>query len=115
MSRLPRYGRIAQAAVDRMLRARSDEAYVMLFSVHATADQAAAAAGRKSELFDSLYEYDRLLPDRSETRWIEQGSGSLLVATNPHYQGDPPPELQREHQPIPGPFGVATDAHVQLG
>lgn len=98
-----------------MLREQSDKAYVMLFSVHVTADQAASAAGRTSDLFDSLYEYDRLLPEGSTTRWIEQGSGEVLVATNPHYRGAPPPELQREHQPIPGVFDASTDAHVHPG
>ena len=40
--------------------------------------------------------------------------GEERVVTN-HYRDAPPPELQREHEPVPGPFDVATDAHVRLG
>lgn len=115
MPRLPRYGRIAKTAVDQHFRQHADTAYIMLFTLSVVADSAAIEAGRKSELYESLPEYEQLLPKGSASRWVENGSGDLLIATNPHYRGDPPPELKTEHRPIPGPFDVASDAHVFPG
>lgn len=115
MPRLHPHRRAAQRAIDAHLREQRDKPWVLLFTLSVVADASARERGRKTpELFTSLGEYTAVLPDGVRTRWIQQGSGDLWVAVNPHYHGPVPPELQERHQPIPGPFDVATDAHVRL-
>lgn len=110
--RLPRYGRAAQTAINTHLKEQADKAYAPLYTLSVIADKAAMDAGRKTELFPSLADYERVLPPASRTRWIQRGESDWLIATNPHYRGETPPELQNEHNPIPGPFDAATDAHA---
>lgn len=76
-----RHWKVAAKAIrDRLAE---EKAPVLMFSLTSVADQAARDAGRKSEMFPSLFDYTSLLPDSWTTAWLGQGGGgdSLYYAT----------------------------------
>ena len=103
---MKRYGRVAVKAVKEYLEERSHEPTVLLYSVSVAADEAARNAGRKSELYDSLYGYLDLLPHGTRRGWVEHGSGGMYMVFNPF---NPDSAKVETFEPIAGPFDAAVD------
>lgn len=74
---MTKFERAAKAAV--LARLNTECRPVTLFSVSCWADQAAREAGRKTELYRSLYDYANLLPGGWRSRWLTSGSGSTRM------------------------------------
>ena len=75
---------------------------VMLFSLSVIADQAAMRAGRTTELYSSLFDYERLLPAGYCGFWKKTGEdGGLFVVDRTGNRED--------YRPLPGVFDVAVD------
>lgn len=104
---MKRYGRVAAEAVKGYLEERSHEPTVLLYSVSAAADEAARNAGRKSELYESLFGYIDLLPPGTRTGWVGStyGDGFYMVF-NPF---NPDSATVKTYEPIAGPFDAAVD------
>lgn len=98
---MTRHQRSAARAVEAYFRENKDKSIIPLYTLSVVADRSAGEAGRKSDLFDSLFLYDRVLPRGCRTQW----NNGFLQAINPF--GPPPPLPERF---VPGPFDVATDA-----
>lgn len=69
MLEMTRYQKIAAAHVKAELEARGRKPMV-LFDVTCVADMAAREAGKKRDLFESLYDYTVLLPADWTTAWL---------------------------------------------
>jgi len=84
---MTRYEKVADRAVAARLAEEAGEP-VSLFTVSCVADAAARAAGRKSDLYPSLYAYAFLLPAGYTTRWLKAGGGSdsLLMVVREDWQ-----------------------------
>lgn len=80
---MTKYEKAAAKAVHNRLHGEKEP--VTLYGVCCTADSAVSDAGKKRELYDSLYTYADLLPAGWSTRWLsaEGCSGSMLYATPP--------------------------------
>ena len=77
---------------------------VMLYTLSVVADRAAVNAGRKSELYPSLFSYEELLPSGYRAFWQKTGEdGGLyvvdLLANVP----------SRPYHPVPGVFDAGVD------
>lgn len=101
-----RYGRIAAKAVDCLLREDCDKPHIPLYTLSVVADEAAREAGRKSELYESLFDYGELLPKGARCQWVGNGSGSLYSVLNPYC---PASKDVPECRPMAGPFDCAVD------
>ena len=55
----------------------------MLFSLTSVADAAAREVGRRSDLFESLFAYEGLLPRGWKGAWLGNGSGDSLYHAVP--------------------------------
>lgn len=81
---MTRYEKIATKALKNRLE--SETAPVMLWSLACIADEACRAAGKRRDLYDSLYRYEDLLPPGWRPEWITAHGGtgdSLLMAVPP--------------------------------
>lgn len=107
--RLTRYQQAGARAVDAYLREHAAEAVVAMYTLGVVADRAACAAGRKSELFASVYDYAALLPSGTRTGQAGSTSNSLYSTTNPYAAAPPTDPFV---VPMPGAFDAATDAHM---
>lgn len=96
------YRKIAAKAIERYLRSNRDEPVYSLYHLSVVADEAAMEAGKKRELFSSLYEYERLLPPGTKVFW----KNGMLSVSNPF--ASKPGNIQ-EDPFVPGPFDVAVD------
>ncbi len=72
---MTRYERVAQAAIYKELRDREDP--VTLWTVSCWAESAAQEAGKKRELYPSLYDYAGLLPITWMTAWLKSSDSPL--------------------------------------
>jgi len=84
---MTRYEKIAAKAVAADLAGRTEP--VQLFGVSCVADRAARDAGKKRDLYNSLYSYPDLLPPGWRTQWLTAQGGSgdrLLFAVPPDWQ-----------------------------
>ena len=98
---MTRHQKIAAKAIEAYLQEHRDRPVIPLYTLSVVADRSTREAGRKSDLFDSLSLYDRVLPPGCRTQWTD----GFLQAVNPF--GPPPPPAEKF---VPGPFDVATDA-----
>jgi hypothetical protein len=79
---MTRFEKKAKTAVQSYLRSARDKP-VLLFSVACAADEAARNAGKKTDLYRSLYDYPQLLPETWTVAWLSASPGtgdSLLFA-----------------------------------
>lgn len=102
---MSRYRDKAKKAIDDYLK-NCDKPCVMLFSMSAVADEAAYQAGKKRELFTSLYDYEGVLPHGATLRWVGNDHSSVLMVLNPYH---PLSAGILEFRPVAGPFDVAVD------
>ena len=104
---MKRYGRIAAKAVKTFLCEKTHEPAILLYTVSVVADEAARNAGRKSELYESLFGYMALLPPGTRTGWVGStyGDGFYMVF-NPF---NPDSATVETYRPIAGPFDAAVD------
>lgn len=100
---LSRYQKVAKKAVEEYLQEHSgDEAVVFAYLAEGVADPAAYAAGKKMELFESLWSYERLLPAGAEVFY----NGSQAKVRNPYYGGA---RTLKAEVALAGPFDVGID------
>ena len=99
--KLTRYQRAGAKAIDAALRERSDEPTVAMYRLSHIADEAAFAAGKKNDLFPSIYSYADLLPQGASTGWFD----GFWCALNP-YSAQPLPQSTLV---MAGPFDAAVD------
>lgn len=99
-SSVTRYQKIGAEAIRNHFLENSGESLIMLYTLSCIADDAAYGAGKKTELFSSLYSYESLLPSGSRTQWNKE----FLKAVNPFGPSPPVPEKF-----IPGFFDAAVD------
>lgn len=100
---LSRYQKIAKKAIEEYLQEHSgDEAVVFAFLAEGVADQAAYSAGKKTELFDSLWDYERILPRGAEVFY----NSSQAKVRNP-YCGSA--RTLKADVALAGPFDAAID------
>lgn len=97
---MTRYQKIGAEAIRKHLQENSGESLIPLYTLSCIADKAAYGAGKKTELFSSLYSYESLLPSGSRTQWNKE----FLKAVNPFGPSPPAPEKF-----IPGFFDAAVD------
>jgi len=84
---MTKHEKIARKAIENRLSEQTEP--MSLWALSCVADQAVIAAGRKSDLFGSLYPYADLLPSGWHTIWLKAqgGSGdSLLMAVPPRWR-----------------------------
>lgn len=106
---MSKYVRAARKAVDRYLRDNSGQEVFRLWDISVVADEAAFAAGKKKELFDSLYEYERVLPHGAKVFWKKTGDFSgVLSVLNPYSYCRQKAPVQ-EAVLVPGPFDGGVD------
>lgn len=103
---MKRFGRLAARAVEAYLRDNTREPAIPLHTLSVVADRAAIDAGRKSELYESLYGYLALLPAGTRHGWVKSGSGGLYKVFNPF---NPDSAKVATYEPIAGPFDAAVD------
>lgn len=98
-----RYQRAAAIAIKAHLEENGDrESFVFAYLAEGVADPAARAAGKKFELFDSLWSYERLLPPGASVYYNE----SQAKVRNPYYLGG---RTEKPEVALAGPFDVAID------
>lgn len=97
----------ARPAVDAYLKENRTEKLVPLCTLSVVADRAVRKAGRKGDLYSSLYSYVRFLPKDAKLRWAPS---DLLSAVNPYCSDPLPPEIPC----IPGSFDAAADMGPNL-
>lgn len=100
---MPNYKEIARQAIDKYLRENSSKKVVLFWSLTAIADCAAFNAGKKRELFPSLFDYECLLPPGTKTLW----SNNAYSAINPYCSLDIP--VKKDTTFLPGFFDAAVD------
>lgn len=66
-----KHWRAAAKAISNRLSEQTSP--VLMFSLTSLADQAAVAIGRKTDLFESLFDYMELLPSGWTSAWLGQG------------------------------------------
>ena len=93
----------ARAAVAQFLK--NAELPVMLYRVSCIADHAAFEAGRKGELWGSLFDYEQIIPKGYACFWQKQGCGDVYVV------GTTAQRQKYHHAPVPGVF----DAGIDMG
>jgi hypothetical protein len=71
---MSKFIRAAKTAVAAFLEAKTEP--VLLFTVSSVADRAAYNAGKKRELFPSLYDYEPLAPAGWTGHWLTSGKGT---------------------------------------
>jgi uncharacterized protein YbdZ (MbtH family) len=85
---MTRHQKIAAKALADRLRDREDP--IVLFDAVCIMDEAARAAGRKSELFGSLWDYADYLPSGWTTAWLttsdRPGADSMAYAIPPGWR-----------------------------
>ncbi len=86
---MTKYQRAAAKAIADRLRGQTEP--LTLYTLSCTADTAAREAGKKGELYPSLFDYADLLPGGWRGRWLKsEGSGpngdSLYMACPPNWQ-----------------------------
>lgn len=101
-----KYRKIAKNAIDQYMRQNSGEEDFTLYELSVVADKAAFAAGKKYELFSSLYSYETLVPKGAKVFWKKVGLGGILSVTNPYC---PKSRKAEEAVLIPGPFDEGID------
>jgi hypothetical protein len=99
-SSVTRYQKIGAEAIREYLRENTGESLILFYTLSCVADEAAYGAGKKTELFSSLYDYETLLPSGARTQW----NNHFLKVVNPFGPSPPAPEKF-----IPGFFDVAVD------
>lgn len=83
---------IGREAIDRYLKENNNTQYVMLYTLSVVADKAVG-----KELFQSLYDYEDILPSGCVVKWIDAEEldqrtlarglgGRFLVVQNPYYR-----------------------------
>jgi hypothetical protein len=84
---MTKYEKAAKKALSRELSARKDP--LPLFDVSCIADEAARNAGKKRDLFGSLWDYPDLLPGGWSTRWLSTSDSptadSMAYAVPPNW------------------------------
>lgn len=77
---MTRYQRIARRAIAARLADLREP--VLFFTLSTWADEAARQAGKRRDLWPSLYDYERILPQGWRTAWLRcrGGTDSLLFA-----------------------------------
>lgn len=90
-------------AVDDYLREHSQEETLLLWTISVVADSAARQAGRKSDVYESLFDYNAVLPPGTRCAWIK----SFYRVLNPYYKGIR--TAAEEKPPMPGFFDAAVD------
>lgn len=78
---MTRYQRKAKRALARFLANVKEP--VSLFSVSCRADEFARAAGKVRDLYDSLWDYEYLLPSGWSVKMLTTGGDSLAYACPP--------------------------------
>lgn len=91
---MPRKSKVQRAreAVNEYLRSNSRTRYIMLYTISVVANEAVG-----KELYETLYDYENLLPVPGRTRWVDAKDldektlcrglgGSFLVVENPYYR-----------------------------
>jgi hypothetical protein len=73
-----RHSEIAKRHVEKFLDGREEP--ISLFRVSCIADQAARGAGRKKDLFQSLWDYVEILPEGWHVRWLSWDGGTSREA-----------------------------------
>jgi hypothetical protein len=99
---MTKYQRTAAKAIQEYLEENSSKKTVSLYSLSAVADNAAFSAGKKRELFNSLYDYEKLLPKGTKVAWVN----NFLSVINPFCTDNAPVQ---EDVFIPGPYDTAVD------
>jgi len=74
-----------QEAAQKSLAEEIGDVPIPLYTVSVMADEAARAAGKKRDLFNTLAEYEQVLPEgwRVERLHVEEGSGEELLHAVP--------------------------------
>lgn len=104
---LSKYQRAGAARIDELLQENSERETMHLWYLTENADAAARDAGmKKSELFDSIYSYEFMLPKGSRCGQVGTEGNSMYSVFNPYYHGARTAIIA---QVIPGPFDVAID------
>ena len=80
------------------------ESKLLFAAVAYKADEIAEGLGRKSELFPSLFDYERLLPGDWCARWIGDDNGGMMYAMRRDN-----PEAISTWSPVAGAFDAAVD------
>lgn len=83
---MTKYERAAREAVATRLAGCVEPC--SLWSISCTANQAARDCGRRTDLYESLYEYADLLPGGWKTSWLTAHGGSgdnMLMAVPPNW------------------------------
>lgn len=82
---MTRYQRLAKKAIAKHLQGKTEP--ILLFTLSVIADRAALQAGKKRDLYDSLYDYEWLLPANEwKPKWLtarnSTGGGFLMAVRN---------------------------------
>lgn len=101
---MPNYRSIARQAICNYLKEHCSEKTISLYHLSMVADGAAFAAGKKKELFPSLFDYESLLPPGARTVWLKDNG--MYSVINPFCRQNIP---IKEDMFIPGPFDAAVD------
>jgi hypothetical protein len=97
---MTRYQKVGAKAIRKHLQENSGESLILFYTLSCIADGVAYGAGKKTELFSSLYDYESLLPSGARTQWNKH----FLKVVNPFGPRPPAPE-----KIIPGFFDLAVD------
>lgn len=111
---LTRYQQVGKKAIQEFLSNHPESETFHLWLLTEKADCAAKDSGmKKNELFDSIYEYECLLPRGTKTGHVGIKDNSMYSVFNPYFDGVACAQIVH---PLPGVYdtGIDTFANEKL-
>lgn len=110
--RKSKYQKEGAAEMARILSENPDRETMHLWYLTENADSAARRAGMKrSELYESIYGYEWLLPPGARCGQVGTAGNSMYSVFNPFYTGE---RTAGTVSIVPGPFDIGTDANMRF-
>lgn len=106
-TKLGRWERVGAKRMAELLRDNEDKETMHLWYLCENADSAARAAGMKRpELFDSIYSYQKLLPEGTRCGQVGTAGNSMYSVFNPYFRGK---RTVGTVHVVPGAFDIGVD------
>lgn len=106
-TRIGRWERVGANRMAELLASNADKETMHLWYLCENADSAARAAGMKRpELFDSIYSYQKLLPEGTRCGQVGTPGNSMYSVFNPYFTGQ---RTVGTVDVVPGVFDVGID------
>lgn len=96
--------------MDAYLRSHPGEPAVRLYKLSLVADEAARELGKKRDLSESLWDYERVLPAGARTFWAKN---AFYSAINPYSPNKEATFAAEQAVYVPGPFDGGVDMGPQ--